>query len=45
VARWHQKKTPLLQPEKEFKLAPKPHPRRRQSDFAESAKAVAAGKE
>jgi len=45
VARWHQKKTPLLQPEKEFKLAPRPHPRRRQSDFAESAKAVAAGKE
>jgi UDP-N-acetylglucosamine 2-epimerase (non-hydrolysing) len=46
VARWFQKKTPLLEPEKEFKLPPKPNPRRRKSDFEESArKAVAAGKE
>jgi hypothetical protein len=47
VARWYQKKTPLLEPEKEFKLPPRPHPRRRKTDFveAEAAKALATGKE
>jgi UDP-N-acetylglucosamine 2-epimerase (non-hydrolysing) len=44
VARWHQKKTPLLEADKQFKLAPRPTPRRRKSDFEES-KAAAAGKE
>jgi UDP-N-acetylglucosamine 2-epimerase (non-hydrolysing) len=43
VARWHQKKTPLLEQDKEFKLPPRQYPRRRKSDFA--AKAAAAGKE
>ena len=28
-ARWHQKKTPLLEPDKQFKLPPRPAPRRR----------------
>ena len=42
VARWHQKKTPLLEPDKEFKLPPKPQPRRRKSDLA-NAKTAAAG--
>lgn len=32
IARWHQGKTPLLEPEKEFQLPPKPQPRRRKSD-------------
>jgi UDP-N-acetylglucosamine 2-epimerase (non-hydrolysing) len=45
VARWHQKKTPLLEPEKEFKLPPKPHPRRRKTDVQEMARAATAGKE
>src|ERR1700733_7642668 len=46
VARWHQKKTPLLEADKQFKLAPRPTPRRRKSDSSEVAsKAVAAGKE
>ena len=45
VARWHLKKTPLLEPEQEFKLPPRPQPRRRKSDFAEAAKGAAAGKE
>lgn len=40
VARWHQKKTPLLEPDKEFKLAARPAPRRRKSDL-EAAKAAA----
>jgi UDP-N-acetylglucosamine 2-epimerase (non-hydrolysing) len=45
-ARWYQKKTPLLEADKQFKLAPRPQPRRRQTDSAESArKAAAAGKE
>jgi UDP-N-acetylglucosamine 2-epimerase (non-hydrolysing) len=46
VARWHQKKTPLLEADKQFKLAPRPLPRRRKSDSEETAsKAAAAGKE
>ncbi len=46
VARWYQKKTPLLEADKQFKLAPRPLPRRRKSDSEESArKAAAAGKE
>jgi len=46
VARWYQKKTPLLEADKQFKLAPRPHPRRRKSDAEENAaKAAAAGKE
>src|SRR5271169_5693902 len=34
VARWYQKKTPLLDAEKQFKLPPRPQPRRRKSDLA-----------
>jgi UDP-N-acetylglucosamine 2-epimerase (non-hydrolysing) len=46
VARWYQKKTPLLEADKQFKLAPRPHPRRRKSDAEENAaKAATAGKE
>jgi len=46
VARWHQNKTPLLQPEKQFKFPSRPQPRRRKSDFAETAaRSAAAGKE
>jgi UDP-N-acetylglucosamine 2-epimerase (non-hydrolysing) len=45
VARWHEKKTPLLAADKQFKLPPRPVPRRRKSDSQESAsKAAAAGK-
>lgn len=45
VARWYQKKTPLLQPDREFTLPPKPQPRRRKSDFVDaSARVTAAGK-
>jgi UDP-N-acetylglucosamine 2-epimerase (non-hydrolysing) len=44
VARWYKKETPLLPPEKEFKLPPRPQPRRRKTDFVEQAKTVAAGK-
>jgi UDP-N-acetylglucosamine 2-epimerase (non-hydrolysing) len=48
ITRWHQKKTPLLEADKQFKLAPRQSPRRRQSDaeeIARKAKAAAAGKE
>jgi len=46
VARWHAKKTPLLEAGKQFKLAPRPQPRRRKTDAEENArKAAAAGKE
>ena len=38
IARWHQGKTPLLDPEKEFKLPPRPHSRRRKTDILEDAK-------
>src|SRR5271168_2993540 len=37
MTRWHQGKTPLLEPEKEFKLPPKPTLRRRKSDTLEGA--------
>jgi len=46
VARWYRKKTPLLEADQQFKLAPRPHPRRRKSDAEENAgKVAAAGKE
>jgi hypothetical protein len=47
VARWHQKKTPLLEADKQFKLAPRALPRRRKNDSEESVahKAAAAVKE
>jgi len=45
VARWFQKRTPLLEPDKEFKLPPKPQPRRRKTDLVEAAKAAGVGKE
>jgi UDP-N-acetylglucosamine 2-epimerase (non-hydrolysing) len=45
VARWHAKKTPLLEADKQFKLAPRPQPRRRKTDSVESARKAAAGKE
>jgi UDP-N-acetylglucosamine 2-epimerase (non-hydrolysing) len=45
VARWYGKKTPLLEADKQFKLAPRPQPRRRKSDAEESARKAAAGKE
>ena len=35
ISRWYQKKTPLLEPEKEFKLPPRPHPRRRKTDLVQ----------
>lgn len=45
IARWHQKKTPLLEPEREFKLPLPKHPRRRKTDFPTTViKSVAAGK-
>ncbi len=37
IIRWHQGKTPLLEPDKEFKLPPKPVLRRRKSDNPEPA--------
>jgi hypothetical protein len=43
IWRWHQKKTPLLEADKEFKLPPRPAPRRRKTDA--EAKAAKAGKE
>ena len=45
VARWFQKRTPLLEPDKEFKLPPKPQPRRRKTDLVEAARAAGVGKE
>ena len=45
VARWYAKKTPLLEADKQFKLAPRPQPRRRKTDLEESARKAAAGKE
>jgi len=44
VARWHEKKSPLLAADKQFKLAPRPVPRRRKSDSQEGANKAAAGK-
>jgi UDP-N-acetylglucosamine 2-epimerase (non-hydrolysing) len=32
IGRWYQKKTPLLEPDKEFKLPARPQPRRRKTD-------------
>lgn len=43
IWRWHEKKTPLLEADKEFKLPPRPAPRRRKTDI--EAKAAKAGKE
>jgi UDP-N-acetylglucosamine 2-epimerase (non-hydrolysing) len=44
IARWHQKKTPLLEQDQQFKLPPRPPLRRRKSDIEEAAsKAAAAG--
>lgn len=40
IMRWHQEKTPLLDPEKEFKLPPRPHPLRRKTDFLEDVNVV-----
>lgn len=37
ITRWHQGKTPLLDPEKEFKLPPRMHLRRRKTDILEDA--------
>jgi UDP-N-acetylglucosamine 2-epimerase (non-hydrolysing) len=45
VARWYAKKTPLLEADKQFKLAPRPLPRRRKTDLEESARKAAAGKQ
>lgn len=33
ISRWYEGKTPLLEPEQEFKLPPRPHPRRRKTDL------------
>jgi UDP-N-acetylglucosamine 2-epimerase (non-hydrolysing) len=44
VFRWHQKKTPLLAADQEFKLPPKSHPRRRKTDLTTAAKTATAGK-
>lgn len=40
ILRWHEGKTPLLEPDKEFKLPPRPHPRRRKTDLQEGAAKV-----
>ena len=40
ITRWHQGKMPLLEPEKEFKLPPRPPLRRRKSDAVEDASAA-----
>jgi UDP-N-acetylglucosamine 2-epimerase (non-hydrolysing) len=42
VARWFHGKMPLLDAEQQFKLPPRPQPRRRKTDIAEKAKATAA---
>ena len=44
IARWHQGKTPLLEPEKEFHLPPRPHPRRRKTDSMQEVEKTAADK-
>jgi UDP-N-acetylglucosamine 2-epimerase (non-hydrolysing) len=43
ITRWHQKKAPLLEADKEFKLPPRPEPRRRRTDV--EAMAAKAGKD
>ncbi len=40
ITRWHQGKMPLLEPEKEFHLPPKPPHRRRKTDIHEAADAA-----
>ncbi|MGA8011866.1 MAG: UDP-N-acetylglucosamine 2-epimerase (non-hydrolyzing) [Candidatus Acidiferrales bacterium] len=40
ITRWHQGKMPLLEPEKEFHLPPKPQHRRRKTDIHEAAAAA-----
>ncbi|MGA8767124.1 MAG: UDP-N-acetylglucosamine 2-epimerase (non-hydrolyzing) [Candidatus Acidiferrales bacterium] len=40
ITRWHQGKMPLLEPEKEFHLPPKPPHRRRKTDIHEAAAAA-----
>jgi UDP-N-acetylglucosamine 2-epimerase (non-hydrolysing) len=40
ISRWHQVKTPLLEPEKEFKLPPRPHPRRRKTDHVQATEEI-----
>ncbi len=42
VARWFQGQTPLLDASQEFKLPPRPHPRRRKTDLLEGAKVAGA---
>jgi len=42
LSRWHNGQTPLLEPEKEFKLPPRSHPRRRKTDLVAEAPKVAA---
>jgi UDP-N-acetylglucosamine 2-epimerase (non-hydrolysing) len=44
ISRWHQKKTPLLEADKEFKIPPRTLPRRRKTDLVEAAKATTAGR-
>lgn len=44
VSRWHQKKIPLLEADKQFKLGPRPPPRRRKTDTEDATKAATAGK-
>lgn len=44
ISRWHQKKTPLLEADKEFQLPVRKHPRRRNSDLVEAAKAATVGR-
>jgi UDP-N-acetylglucosamine 2-epimerase (non-hydrolysing) len=43
ISRWHQKKHPLLDPKLEFKLPPRPVPKRRRTDV--EVKAATAGKQ
>ena len=42
IGRWYQKKTPLLEPDKEFKLPARPHPRRRKTDRMADAQTIVA---
>ena len=44
ISRWHQKKTPLLDADKEFKVPARTRPRRRKTDLVEAAKAATAGR-
>jgi UDP-N-acetylglucosamine 2-epimerase (non-hydrolysing) len=41
ILRWYQGKSPLLEPEKEFKLPPRPEPRRRRTDGLREAEKTA----